>query len=141
MSMEYPESMFQTREPIDYLPFEDTTATLVDTPEALVAMLQDLKAAKEIAIDLEHHDQRSYVGFTCLMQVSTREKDWIVDTLQLRSELQILNDVFADPSIVKVCTKRAAALARLNTPAGSSRCKYGYNMASARLWPIYRGAL
>jgi exosome complex exonuclease RRP6 len=74
----------------------------VDTPEALVEMLQELKSAKEIAIDLEHHDQRSYIGFVCLMQISTREKDWIVDTLKLRGELQVLNEVFTDPKIIKV---------------------------------------
>jgi exosome complex exonuclease RRP6 len=101
-SITYPESMFQTREPQKYLPFDDTEALFVDTPEALAEMLQELKSAKEIAIDLEHHDQRSYIGFVCLMQISTRKKDWIVDTLKLRGELQVLNEVFADPKITKV---------------------------------------
>ena len=61
-----------------------------------------LKAAMEIAVDLEHHDYRTYRGFVCLMQISTRDEDFIVDTLALRDELEALNDVFADPSIVKV---------------------------------------
>lgn len=66
-------------------------------------MLQELKQAKEIAIDLEHNDKNSYVGLVCLMQISTRNKDWIVDTLKpWRENLQVLNEVFADPSIVKV---------------------------------------
>lgn len=66
-------------------------------------MLEELKKAKEIAIDLEHNDMRSYIGMVCLMQVSTREKDWIIDTLKpWRENLQILNEVFADPSILKV---------------------------------------
>jgi exosome complex exonuclease RRP6 len=66
-------------------------------------MLQDLRQAKEIAIDLEHHDVHSYVGLVCLMQISTREQDWIVDTLKpWREDLQVLNEVFADPTIVKV---------------------------------------
>jgi len=65
-------------------------------------MLKQLKKAKEIAVDLEHHDYRSYHGFVCLMQVSTREQDWIVDTLELREELVTLNEVFTDPNIVKV---------------------------------------
>lgn len=67
-------------------------------------MLEDLKKATEIAVDLEHHDLRSFVGIVCLMQISTREKDWIVDTLKLREELQVLNEVFADPKIIKVNT-------------------------------------
>ena len=65
-------------------------------------MLNDLKEATEIAVDLEHHDYRSYYGFVCLMQISTRKKDWIVDTLELREELIALNEVFTNPNIVKV---------------------------------------
>ena len=76
---------------------------MVDTGEALQSMLAELKKAKEIAIDIEHHDMHSYVGIVCLMQISTRQKDWIVDTTRpWREELQILNQVFADPSILKV---------------------------------------
>jgi exosome complex exonuclease RRP6 len=77
----------------------------VDTPEAVAAMLEELRSAKEIAVDLEHHDTHTYVGLVSLMQISTRYKDWIVDTLKpWREGLQVLNEVFADPNIVKVST-------------------------------------
>ncbi|KAA8566643.1 hypothetical protein EYC84_009182 [Monilinia fructicola] len=80
-----------------------TSATFVDTYEGVLDMLEELKSATEIAVDLEHHDTRSYVGLVSLMQISTREKDWIVDTLKpWRQQLQVLNEVFADPSIIKV---------------------------------------
>lgn len=36
------------------------------------------------------------------MQISTREEDFIIDTLELRSEMYILNESFTNPSIVKV---------------------------------------
>ena len=36
------------------------------------------------------------------MQISTRSEDFLVDTLKLRSELVMLNDVFTDPNVVKV---------------------------------------
>lgn len=36
------------------------------------------------------------------MQISTRDEDFIIDTLELRSELYILNEAFTDPAIVKV---------------------------------------
>ncbi|KAI9788107.1 MAG: exosome nuclease subunit [Peltula sp. TS41687] len=99
----YPQSVSVRSEPIKYKPFETTTATFVDTLEGVRSMLAELKAATEIAIDLEHHDTRSYVGLVCLMQISTREKDWIIDTLKpWREELQILNEVFTDPRILKV---------------------------------------
>lgn len=51
---------------------------------------------------LQHHSYRSFQGFTCLMQISTRTTDYIIDTLSLIDELHVLNDVFTDPKIVKV---------------------------------------
>ncbi|KAL8915433.1 MAG: hypothetical protein Q9172_006868 [Xanthocarpia lactea] len=99
----YPDTAYLHNDPTTYQPFESTTATWVDTPEAVQDMLRDLKNAKEIAVDLEHHDVHSYVGLVSLMQISTREKDWIVDTLvPWREDLQVLNEVFTDPRIIKV---------------------------------------
>jgi len=98
----YPESVFEEAEPIMYTSFEDTSATWVDTVDVLEDMLGELKTASEIAIDLEHHDNRSYIGIVCLMQISTRNKDWVIDTLKLRDELSVLNEVFTNPKIVKV---------------------------------------
>ncbi|KAK6953231.1 hypothetical protein Daesc_005531 [Daldinia eschscholtzii] len=102
-NLQYPEAVFQTKEPIKYQPVETTTATFVNTFEGVLEMLEELKSAMEIAIDTEHHDFRTYSGLLSLMQISTREKDWIVDTLQpWRHKLEVLNEVFADPKIVKV---------------------------------------
>ncbi|PGH21563.1 hypothetical protein AJ80_03123 [Polytolypa hystricis UAMH7299] len=102
-SSKYPPSVYRESPPQQYLPFESTTATFVDTLDGVHTMLAELKQAKEIAVDLEHHDAHSYQGIVCLMQISTREKDWIVDTLKpWREELRVLNEVFADPNILKV---------------------------------------
>lgn len=66
-------------------------------------MLEELKQAKEIAIDIEHHEVRTYIGLVSLMQISTRNRDWIVDTLKpWRRRLECLNEVFANPGILKV---------------------------------------
>jgi len=107
-NLSYPKTLYENKPPVDYLPFESTKAIYVDSEASLAKMLKTLKQAKEIAIDLEHHSDRSYVGFVCLMQISTREKGWIVDTLKLREELQCLNEVFADPKIVKVCPSQSS---------------------------------
>jgi exosome complex exonuclease RRP6 len=100
----YPTSMFTITEPRKPASFDDTPFSFVDTPEALEAMVAKLQQAKEIAVDLEHHSLRTYHGITCLMQISTRDEDWIVDTLALRGELRSgkLGGVLSDPSIVKV---------------------------------------
>ena len=86
-----------------YKPLEETPFTLVETEEQLAELKEVLEESKEIAIDLEHHDHRSYLGFTCLMQISTREQDFIVDTIALKKLIgDALRGVFDDPSIVKV---------------------------------------
>ena len=65
-------------------------------------LIEDLAKECEIAIDLEHHNFRSYQGITCLMQISTRRQNYLIDTLVLREELMVLNEVFTNPKIVKV---------------------------------------
>ena len=102
-ALHYPSDVYSASPPIPYSDPNESGAIFVDTEEAVQEMLEELKNAKEIAIDLEHNDRNSFVGLVCLMQISTREKDWIVDTLKpWRENLQILNEVFADPKIVKV---------------------------------------
>ncbi|OKL59137.1 hypothetical protein UA08_05566 [Talaromyces atroroseus] len=99
----YSESAYVVAPPTEFGPVETTEAVWVDTQEGLAEMIKELKKAKEIAIDLEHHDVHSYHGLVSLMQISTRDKDWVVDTLQpWREDLQQLNEVFTDPKILKV---------------------------------------
>uniref|UniRef100_A0A8C6Q6R4 Exosome complex component 10 n=1 Tax=Nothobranchius furzeri TaxID=105023 RepID=A0A8C6Q6R4_NOTFU len=97
-----PESLLSKPEPQMYKPLAETNLTFVDSLEDLVTLNEKLCKSSEFAVDLEHHSYRSFLGLTCLMQVSTREEDFIIDTLELRSELYILNEAFTDPSIVKV---------------------------------------
>jgi exosome complex exonuclease RRP6 len=103
LEMQYPDAVYHKADPISSKDVNSSRATFVDTFDGVLAMLAELKTAKEIAVDLEHHDARSYVGLVSLMQISTREKNWIVDTLKpWRQDLQVLNEVFADPKIIKV---------------------------------------
>lgn len=104
--IDYPDHLFQSRPPIPYTSYEDTQAIWVDTEKALDEMMEALQGAKELAVDLEHHDYRSFQGFTCLMQLSTRDQDYIVDTLALRHALWKLNEYFADPQVVKVSQRK-----------------------------------
>ncbi|KAF8272378.1 ribonuclease H-like domain-containing protein [Lactarius quietus] len=101
-NLSYPTHMFQSQPPIPLKPFEETPLTLVSTREQLVALIDKLRESREIAIDLEYHSYRAYSGFVCLMQISTRDEDWIVDPFELRDELEDLNEVFTNPNIVKV---------------------------------------
>lgn len=86
-----------------YPPLEASPLHFVDTLEDLRKMVEVLLLVKEIAVDLEHHDFYSFLGFTCLMQISTRQEDYIVDCLKLREELrEALPPVFLNSEILKV---------------------------------------
>lgn len=83
--------------------FEKTEFKYIDTEADLSELLEYLKSGvEEFAVDLEYHAQRSFLGFTCLMQISTREKDFVIDTIKLRNKMHILNEVFTDPKVLKV---------------------------------------
>uniref|UniRef100_A0A8C8HUC0 Exosome complex component 10 n=1 Tax=Oncorhynchus tshawytscha TaxID=74940 RepID=A0A8C8HUC0_ONCTS len=97
-----PENLLSKPEPQMYKPLAETKCSFIDNLEDLVAVNEKLAKTSEFAVDLEHHSYRSFLGITCLMQISTRDEDFIIDTLELRSELYILNEAFTDPTIVKV---------------------------------------
>jgi exosome complex exonuclease RRP6 len=114
--------------PQAFVPLDDVSVELIETPTRLQALCdylegtdlpadeEDADAAhrwsrhdasgsacvKELAIDLEAHGMRSYQGFCCLMQLSTRQKDFLIDAMALRSHMHLLNRIFANPLIVKV---------------------------------------
>jgi exosome complex exonuclease RRP6 len=127
----YPGFVYQSAEPVPYLPFDTTKAVWVDTRQAVAEMVAELKLAKEIAIDLEHHDARSYIGIVSLMQISTRDKDWVIDTLvPWRHELQVLNEVFTDPKILKVGFAKSELRCRAKSTKGFTWGIHGYYLAT-----------
>lgn len=53
-------------------------------------------------MNLQHHSFRTYQGITCLIQISTSDDDFVIDVFPLWSDMELLNEVFTDPSILKV---------------------------------------
>lgn len=101
-SYEFLPSQLEKRVPLKYRGLQDTRVSWVDTREQLVSMARTLETQDEFAIDLENHSYRSFQGFTCLMQVSTREEDFLVDVLAVREHMFMLSSSFHNPSILKV---------------------------------------
>lgn len=101
-SFQVPINQLEEKTPLKYKLLEETPMMIIDKESDLRILLNDLENHNEIAIDLEHHSYRSFQGITCLMQISTRDTDYLVDTLSLRSELYKLNKVFTKPSVLKV---------------------------------------
>eukprot|EP01062_Namystynia_karyoxenos_P008728 TRINITY_DN13074_c0_g1_i1.p1 TRINITY_DN13074_c0_g1~~TRINITY_DN13074_c0_g1_i1.p1 ORF type:complete len:801 (+),score=330.61 TRINITY_DN13074_c0_g1_i1:87-2405(+) len=85
-----------------YASLEDAPCHYIDRSEQLAKLAKVLLAQDEFAVDLEAHSYHTYLGFCCLMQISTREEDYIVDVLALRDEMYRLLPAFVNPKIVKV---------------------------------------
>lgn len=85
-----------------YKGLDATTCTWIHTAEELQNLATTLDEQDEFAIDLEQHSYRTFQGFVCLMQITTKSQDYLIDTLQLRKEMQILNSSFTNPHIVKI---------------------------------------
>ncbi|SCZ93871.1 BZ3500_MvSof-1268-A1-R1_Chr6-3g08938 [Microbotryum saponariae] len=89
--------------------FDITPFAWVDDEQTFEAMLSHIRemgeqGKKELAIDLEHHDQRTWGGITCLIQLSTRTQDYVIDALDpiVRDLLERLNEFTTDPDWIKV---------------------------------------
>lgn len=84
------------------IPLNDDNFEWIATSEALDNLIKLCESQKEIAVDLEHNHTRSFQGITCLIQLSTREKDFIIDPFPIWNDIPKLNKIFSNPKIVKV---------------------------------------
>ena len=91
---------------------DETQLTYVDSQLALQALARELSTAREIAVDLEAHSYRSFQGFCCLMQLSTRDADYLIDVLALRQSIgPCLGPIFADAKVGIHLLRQLPALA------------------------------
>lgn len=81
---------------------ENTAFELIEEKEQLTKLVYELRDANEVAVDVEHHSYRSFQGISCLIQLSTRTKDYIIDGLKLRDDLYVLNEIFTNSNILKI---------------------------------------
>lgn len=74
---------------------------LITTPAEWQTCLQTLQAAPQLAIDLEANSMFAYQEQVCLIQISTRDHDYIIDpTAPL--DLSGLGSIVADANVEKV---------------------------------------
>ncbi|VVB07415.1 unnamed protein product [Arabis nemorensis] len=74
----------------------------VENESKLKELAETLSKENVFAVDTEQHSFRSFLGFTALIQISTHEEDFLVDTIALHDAMSILRPVFSDPRICKV---------------------------------------
>jgi ribonuclease D len=76
-------------------------ATYIDHPKKLEAMVEALRREPLLGIDTESNSLHVYHERVCLIQVSSRTADYIIDPLAL-THLGDFGDLLADPRIEKV---------------------------------------
>ncbi|GAB4521241.1 MAG: ribonuclease D [Anaerolineae bacterium] len=76
-------------------------ATYIDTTHALLALVAQLKDEPLLAVDTESNSTYVYQEQVCLIQLSTRTADYIVDPLMIE-DMAPLGALFASPTIEKV---------------------------------------
>ena len=85
-------------------PFEKKKYQYIESETDLKAFVDDVLANESaIGIDIEQTNTNSYHGYICLIQISTRSKDFIIDALKLHQLIpKYLSPVFNKPDLVKV---------------------------------------
>lgn len=77
-----------------------TPATYVNTQDVFERLVDELLGESLVAIDTESNSLHAYQDQVCLVQISTRTNDYIVDPLAV--DIQSLGVVLASPEIEKV---------------------------------------
>lgn len=76
-------------------------ASYIDHPRKLSAMVDTLRREPLLAFDTESNSLHAYTERVCLIQISSRSADYIVDPLAL-PDLSLLGELLADPRIEAV---------------------------------------
>lgn len=74
---------------------------LIQDPQSLQEILPELNASQLLAVDTESNSLHAYQEQVCLIQFSTRERDFLVDPLAIE-DLSPLAPTFANPDIEKI---------------------------------------
>lgn len=73
---------------------------LVNTPACFADMLQALRGEPVISVDTESNSLFAYYHRVCLVQISLRDRDYVIDPLAVN--ITPLQEIFADPECQKI---------------------------------------
>lgn len=86
----------------EVIDLKNTPLKIIDTKNELESLINILNNVKEFAFDVEHHSLRSFLGLTCLIQISTSYLDFIVDPFPIWKHMYLLNEPFSNSKILKI---------------------------------------
>ncbi len=110
--------------------------SLITTEEELDRLLSDLLACSAVAVDTESNSLYAYYEQVCLIQLSTRQADYVVDPMA-GFDLSPLGQLFADPSVQKVFHAAEQDVGWLKRDFGFRFANLFDTMGAARIlgWP------
>lgn len=76
-------------------------ATYIDQVESLQRLVSELESEPLLAVDTESNSLHAYRERVCLIQISSRDRDYIVDPLAI-ADMTPLKTLFANPAIEKI---------------------------------------
>ncbi len=114
--------------------------TWIDTPAALAEAVPDLGGAGELALDTEADSYYVYRVKVCLLQVSTRERDFLIDPLA-GLDLAPLAELCADRRVLKVFHAGSNDVALLNRRHGFELVNVFDTMLAAHVLGLKRPGL
>ncbi|KAJ4721305.1 protein RRP6-like 2 [Melia azedarach] len=140
--LDFVDKVIEDAEPVKPPSIEQTPFKLVEEVKDLKELAAKLKSVNEFAVDLEHNQYRSFQGLTCLMQISTRTEDFVVDTLKLRIHVgPYLREVFKDPTKKKVMHGADRDIVWLQRDFGIYLCNMFDTGQASRVLKLERNSL
>ena len=115
-------------------------ATYIDTEADLRHLTNRLKQESLIAVDTESNNLYAYQGQVCLIQLSTRSEDYIIDPLAI-TNLQPFGEILADKRIQKIFHAAEYDLICLRRDFDFEICNLFDTMYAARLCHIEKFGL
>src|SRR5258708_29860887 len=106
--------------------------TIVASAAALQTLVRRLETEPLIAVDTESNSLFAYREQVCLIQISTRDQDWLLDPLAV-TNLDILGPILANPRIEKVFHAAEYDLICLKRDYGFTFCNLFDTMLAARV--------
>jgi len=79
---------------------QDRSFSFVDSEEKISSVVKELKNSREIAVDIEGNSLYGYGAKICLVQISTRNQNFIIDPMRIK--ISFLKDIFSNPKIEKI---------------------------------------
>jgi exosome complex exonuclease RRP6 len=102
LNFKIPERQLTSNTSPSFKTLDETPLILIETIDGLKKLVEKLNNVTEFSVDLEHHEYRTFLGLTCLVQISTRDEDFIIDPFPIWDSMHLLNEPFTDPKILKV---------------------------------------